>query len=67
MARLFAGERECKRDDVLRLLERYENGLRESEAAECLSWERRTVNNYLRQLAAQGLIYKEGRLWLAEE
>jgi predicted transcriptional regulator len=67
MARLFAGESDCKRDDLLRLLERHENGLRESEVAEFLDWERRTANNYLRQLAAEGLIYKEGCLWLVEE
>ncbi len=67
MARLFAGEKDCKSDDVLQLLERYENGLRESEVAECLNWERRTANNYLHELEAQGLVYKEGRLWFAEQ
>jgi DNA-binding IclR family transcriptional regulator len=67
MARLFAGEKDCKSDDVIQLLKRHENGLKEAELAEMLTWERRTVNNYLRTLQEQGLTYKEGRLWFAEE
>lgn len=71
MARLFAEERECKREDVLRLVERYENGLRESELAECLSGcpsrGGRARGIAPTELEEQGLIYKEGPLWLAEE
>ncbi len=66
MARLFAGEKDCKADDVLKLLQQYEYGLSEAEAANLLGWERRTVNNYLHALQGQGLVYKEGRLWFAE-
>jgi DNA-binding NarL/FixJ family response regulator len=67
MARLFWGEKDCKRDDLLRLLERFEQGLKESEVAEILGWERRTVNNYLRELEMELRVYKEGRLWFADE
>lgn len=67
MARLFAGEKKCKLGDVLRLLRRHNWGLRESEVAEILQWNRRTVNNYLRDLQAQKRVYKEGRLWFGEE
>ena len=67
MAKLFAGEKECKVDDLLRLLKIFDNGLREQEIAESLGWDRRTVNNYLRNLQAQERVYREGRLWFIEE
>ena len=67
MARLFAGEKDCKSDDVLRALQSRGFGLRESELAELLEWDRRTVNNYLHELEAQEQIHKEGRLWIADE
>jgi DNA-binding NarL/FixJ family response regulator len=67
MARLFAGEKNCKTDDLQQLLERYRNGLSEAEIAEMLAWERRTVNNYLRKLEKTEQVYKEGRLWFIEE
>lgn len=67
MARLFTGEKECRFDDVLRLLQRHQWGLRESEVAEILQWHRRTVNNYLRDLQAQKRVHKEGRLWFLDE
>ncbi len=67
MARLFGGEKEHNADHVLRLLQRCFNGLSESEAAEELGWDRRTTNNYLRELRDQGRIYKEGRTWHSEE
>ncbi|MEW5718611.1 MAG: hypothetical protein AB1817_08300 [Chloroflexota bacterium] len=67
MARLFAGEKDCKSDDVLGALQSHDFGLRESELAELLEWDRRTVNNYLRELQAQEQAHKEGRLWFADE
>ena len=63
MARLPQGEKERRARRVLRLLWGYPFGLRESEIAQELGWERRTVNNYLRELARQGKVEKEGRLW----
>ncbi len=67
MARLFAGERMLKTNDVLRLLHRHEFGLREAEVANALGWERRTANNYLHDLKTRGRAYKEGRLWYPEK
>jgi len=67
MARLREGEHLVKERRVERLLHGHWFGLRESEIAEELGWERRTVNNYLRNLKQQGRAYKEGRQWLADE
>ena len=66
MARLYEGERARRERQVHRLLRRHCFGLRESEIAATLGWDRRTVNNYLRTLRRQRLIYKEGRDWFAE-
>ncbi len=66
MARLVAGERKRKKRQLWRLLWGHPFGLRESEIAEELGWHRRTANNYLRELAADGKVFKEGRLWFAE-
>ena len=67
MARLFKGEKAQKSRGVQRVLRGHAFGLRESEIAQELGWQRRTVNNYLRELQDQGCVYKEGRLWLAED
>jgi Mn-dependent DtxR family transcriptional regulator len=67
MARLREGERVIREEDVRRLLHQYDFGLREWEIAQELGWHRRTVNNYLRKLAGQGRVYKEGRCWLADD
>ncbi len=67
MARLFCGEKKCKREDVRQVLERFAQGLKESEVAEILGWDRRTVNNYLRELEAENQVDKEGRFWYADE
>ena len=66
MARLFAGEKKSKLGSLWRLL-RGHQGVRESEAAQMLRWDRRTANNYLRELKATGQVYKEGRNWFTEE
>jgi DNA-binding IclR family transcriptional regulator len=67
MARLFSGEKQAKSSQILRLLQGHSFGLREAEVADMLGWERRTANNYLRELETQERVYKEGRLWYAEE
>ncbi len=63
MARLFSGEKSDKSHQVLQLLRRCFSGLRESEISQELGWDRRTTNNYLRELRKQGRVYKEGRDW----
>ena len=66
MARLQDGEREEREWMVLRLLKRLRWGPRESDMAEELGWERRTLNNYLRDLEDDDKAYKEGRSWFAK-
>lgn len=63
MARLFSGEKTGKSNQVVQLLRRCFNGLREIEISQELGWDRRTTNNYLRELRKQGRVHKEGRDW----
>jgi DNA-binding IclR family transcriptional regulator len=67
MARLSEGERRRKTRLVRTVLDEHPFGLRESEMASELGWQRRTVNNYLRALERKGLVYKEGRDWFADD
>jgi hypothetical protein len=66
MAKLHAGEKRRKINVLWGLL-RGCLGLREAEIAETLRWDRRTVNNYLRELKERDQAYKEGRQWHADE
>jgi DNA-binding IclR family transcriptional regulator len=67
MGRLFFGEKQEKAAAVAQVLVENELGLREMEIAAELGWERKTVNNYLHELVEQKRVYKDGRLWFAEE
>ena len=67
MARLHIGEQQVNENRILWLLKRCFSGLREAEIADELGWERRRVNNYLRALAKQGRIYKEGEIWQVDD
>jgi hypothetical protein len=51
---------------VARLLRRCGLGLYEQEVAEELGWERRTANNYLRELDKQEKAHRDGRLWFPD-
>ena len=66
MARLQKGEREDREHVVYRLLRRLRFGVRESEIAEELGWQRRTANNYLRKLEKEDKAEREGRSWFAK-
>ncbi len=66
MARLQKGEREDKESALYRLLRRLRFGVRESEVAEELGWERRTANNYLHKLEKEEKAEREGRSWFAK-
>ena len=65
MARLEKGEREEREHALLYLLRRLRWGARESEIAQELGWQRRTVNNYLRELEEEKKAHREGRSWFA--
>ena len=67
MARLSKGERSRKVRLVRTVLYQHPYGLRESEMANELGWQRRTVNNYLRTLSSRGVVYKEGRDWFLDD
>ena len=66
MARLQKGEREDRENVLYRLLRRLRFGVRESEVAEELGWQRRTANNYLRKLKDEEKAEREGRSWFAK-
>jgi len=66
MARLQKGERKDKENALYRLLRRLRWGVREVEIAEELGWQRRTVNNYLRQLEKEEKARQEGRSWFSK-
>lgn len=66
MARLQKGEHEDRESAVYRLLRRLRFGVRESEVAEELGWERRTANNYLRKLKKDDKAERDGRSWFAK-
>lgn len=66
MARLPKGEHEERKNLLLRLLKRLPWGARESEIADELGWERRTVNNYLKELRDENKAHREGWLWFTE-
>ncbi|OQY89840.1 MAG: hypothetical protein B6D38_05445 [Anaerolineae bacterium UTCFX1] len=66
MARLQKGEREDKESVVYHLLRRLRFGVRESEVAQELGWQRRTANNYLRKLKKEEKAEREGRSWFAK-
>jgi len=67
VARLFAGEKAQKEARIQRLLRQHDFGLREVEIAQELGWDRRRVNNYLRDLMQRGRIYKGGPYWFVED
>jgi DNA-binding NarL/FixJ family response regulator len=66
MARLQKGGHKDKENMLHRLLKRLRWGVRESEIAEELDWQRRTVNNYLRQLKKEEKAHQEGRSWFSK-
>ena len=65
MALLQKGEREDRESMLYRLLRRLRFGVRESEIAQELGWDRRTANNYLRKLKKEAKAEREGRSWFA--
>lgn len=63
MARLPEGEKEKRLNLVSRLLNRCRLGLTEQEVSEEMGWDRRTANNYLRELDEQEKAHRNGRKW----
>jgi hypothetical protein len=63
MARLPEGEKEKRMGKVAHLLKKCSLGLYEQEVAEELGWDRRTANNYLRELDKRAKAHRDGRKW----
>lgn len=63
MARLPEGEKESRLREITGLLHKCSLGLHEIEIAEELGWERRTANNYLRELDKKEKAHRQGRKW----
>jgi response regulator of citrate/malate metabolism len=60
MARLPQGEKERRLSKISRLLNRCRLGLTEQEVSEEMGWDRRTANNYLRELDQNEKAYRNG-------
>lgn len=58
-------ESKGRRKELVRLLVQRSNGIKESEIANELRFEKRTVHNYLDELNMEGKVYKEGQLWFS--
>lgn len=56
---------EGRKERVFLTLRRQPFGLSESELEQITEIQRRTLNNYLRELETEGKVYKEGVVWLA--
>ncbi len=63
MARLPEGEKKNRLNHLANLLKRCRLGLHEQEVAEEMGWDRRTANNYLRELDQQERAHRDGRKW----
>lgn len=65
MPKVDESTREGRKMRVFLCLRRHPRGLTEAELVNETGSERRTLNNYLRELEIEGKVYKEGVLWLA--
>jgi len=63
--RISNDEKERRLERILLALQRHPDGLRESEIADTLGLNRRTVYNYLQELEVKGHLYKDGQTWIA--
>lgn len=64
MPRIPNDDKRARLDRVYILLKRHEDGLTTQEISGHLNLERRTVDNYLIELEAEGKVYKDGKYWL---
>ncbi len=63
MPRIDSASKEQRKERIWLKVRASPNGIREREIADELVMERRTVNNYLRELEFEGRIIKDGLLW----
>lgn len=67
MPRIPEKDTAARQERILSLLRLHHDGLTEQEIANDLNLERRTVNNYLRDLESQGWLFKDGPRWMMGE
>ncbi len=65
MARTSDETRMGRKERVWLYVQRHASGSTEGEIAEFTGFERRSVNNYLRDLETEGKLFKDGTLWYA--
>lgn len=63
--RISNDEKEQRLQRIHVTLRRHPDGLSESEVADMLRLNRRTVYNYLQELFVKGVVYKDGQSWFA--
>lgn len=63
MGRIAEQTKYDRKERVWLFVKRNPNGITESEIAEFVGFERRTANNYLRELESEGKIFKDATLW----
>ncbi len=63
MPRTTDRSKQQRKEGVWLAVKRSPKGITEVEIADFLAMERRTVNNYLRDLEDEGKLYKDGMLW----
>ncbi|MEM7539397.1 MAG: WYL domain-containing transcriptional regulator [Chloroflexota bacterium] len=63
MPRIDESTKRQRKDQVMLLLQKHPNGLKQREIAEKTQIQTRTVNNYLTELDGEAKAYKEGQLW----
>lgn len=65
MARVEGSVKQRNKERAWLWVKRSPQGITEGELEDAIGIQRRTVNNYLRELEYEGKIYKEGLLWFA--
>jgi predicted DNA-binding transcriptional regulator YafY len=63
MARIEDQTKRQRKERVWLAVKRHPEGITEGEIAEFVGLERRTTNNYLRELESEGKIFKDSTLW----
>ena len=64
MPKIDEATKQQRLDQIHLMLSRHTLGLTEAEIADEIGLERRTTNNYLRELETQGKAYKDGLYWI---
>ncbi len=64
MARTTDETKQGRKERVWLYVQRHPHGITETEIAEFCGFDRRSINNYLRELETEGKLFKDKTLWL---